>query len=202
VMQQINLYQPIFRKQRRVFSARAMLTSLLVGLLGLAAIYGYGAWQLGGLEAEVARLVGERERAAARLVTLGRDLPARRPSQVLASEIDRLERRLAGRRALVAMLSGQIEAGHRFSALLAGLARQRVEGLWLTGLRVAASGSELEIEGSATAPELVPRLVAGLAREPEFRGRRFRTLTIERPEEAPERIDFVLRTAAGEGRGG
>ena len=40
-MQQINLYQPIFRRPTPLFSARAMAQSLLLMLLVLGGVYGW-----------------------------------------------------------------------------------------------------------------------------------------------------------------
>ena len=41
MIQQVNLYQPMFRKQRRIFSAVAMFQSVVLVAIGLAAIYTY-----------------------------------------------------------------------------------------------------------------------------------------------------------------
>ena len=60
--QQINLYQPIFRKQRQIFSATTMLQALGLVVIALLAIYTYGLLQVGDLEVEVVQLEG-RERA-------------------------------------------------------------------------------------------------------------------------------------------
>ena len=54
--QQINLYQPIFRRERKVFSAATIAQATLVVAAGLAAIYGYASWKMRGLNREVAML--------------------------------------------------------------------------------------------------------------------------------------------------
>ena len=89
--QQVNLYQPIFRKQRRVFSARAMFTAAAAVMAGLMAVHGYGVWQLSVLRTEVAGLAAQRNAAQQRLVELEQRLPLRRKSRLLESEIVRIQ---------------------------------------------------------------------------------------------------------------
>ena len=115
---------------------------------------------------------------------------------MLAGEVARLAVALKGRRQLIDSLSTRVDDGAGMSVYLAGLARRRLDGLWLTGVQIAKGGAELQIKGSALDPELVPRLVQRLSAEAEFQGRKFRTLTIERPESDPKRVDFLLRTSA------
>jgi len=194
VIQQVNLYQPMFRKRRRIFTATAMVQSVILAVIGFGVIYAYGAWQVRQLATEVGALQRDRDLAAARLVTLQRQLPKRQPSKVLAGEVARLVVVLQGRRQLVESLSSRVTGSAGMSPYLAGLARQHVVGLWLTGLRVAKGGKELQVRGSALDPALVPRLVRRLSAESEFRGRKFRTFTIERPESDPKRVDFLLQT--------
>jgi len=194
VNQQVNLYQPMFRKQRRIFAATAMLQIVILVVIGLAGIQAYGAWNVHQLATAVSALQRDRDQASTRLVTLQR-IPRRQPSKVLAGEVARLLAALQGRRQLIQRLSAKVGGGAGMSVYLAGLARQHLDGLWLTAVRVARGGEELQIRGSALDPELVPRLVQRLSGEVEFQGRKFRTLTIERPESDPTRVDFLLQTS-------
>ena len=54
--QEINLFQPIFRREKKVFSAAAMLQILGVVAVALGVIYAYGQWQLASARAEIVRL--------------------------------------------------------------------------------------------------------------------------------------------------
>ncbi len=193
--QQIDLYHPTLRRRRAVFSARSMARGLGFACLGLMAIYAYPAWQVTRLEAHTEALETQREAALERLVQLEELVPRREPSRLLASEVERLAGEVARRGELLETFRQRID-GERagFSEHLAGLARQRVEGLWLTDLAVRDSGSSLEIGGSALRPELVPILVQRLAGEPVFEGASFGHLILEREVEEGTRIDFRLRT--------
>lgn len=195
--QQVNLYQPILRRERRVFSAQAMLIALAVAAFGLALIYGYGRWQVGALEERLDHLAAQRESARARLAKLDRALPPGQQSELLKQEIARVERQLeAQRRLLGAVERGALGNARGFSAHLEGLARQRVQGLWLTALRIGEGGRSVRLDGRTLAPERVPKLVQQLSAERAFAGLHFNALRMERPDEPSAPVDFVLATAA------
>ena len=193
--QQVNLFQPMFQHRRPVFAALGMSRALGVALLGLAAIFGYGAWQVDELGRRIAGLSEQRDQATARLLEFEASVPQRERSKLLAAEIDRLSVDVARRQALLAAVAQRVASEEQgFSSHLAGLARQPVEGLWLTGVEIAEGGNVLELSGSAIRPELVPRLVRSLASEPAFDGAMFRQLVIDRPSDSAYRVDFLLRT--------
>lgn len=193
--QQVNLYQPIFRRQTPLFSARTMLQSLLLMVAVLGGIYGYASHEVHMLATHVQGLERQRGDAETRLLALESSLPKREPSRLLASEVEKATGDIAERVALVAMLSSPGDAsGHGFSTHLEGLARQNVEGLWLTGLRLRRAGRDIVIRGTALDAALVPVLVQRLSDEPAFAGMRFAALTIDRSDATPEQVDFELRT--------
>lgn len=195
--QQINLYQPIFRKQRRIFSTVTMLQAAALVFAGLLAIYGYSRAQVAALGTEVGRLQALEHQKTQELLALSRQFPPPVKSQRLAAEVARLAAEVRTRRAVLDLLSSR-KFGNTagFSAHLAGLARRDPPGVWLTGIDVAEGGTELTLAGSALRPALVPRLLARLATEPAYRGRAFDVFRLARPKGDPGWIDFTVRTAA------
>ena len=195
--QQINLYQPIFRRERRVFSAVAIAQAGGLVLAGLALMYAYGRVQLERLEAQRARLEAQVTERAARVEQLARQYPPRRRDPGLERRVAALERELAGKRRVVRGLEGG-EFGNveGLSPYLEALARRPVRGLWLRSIAVGKGGAALLLEGSALDPQLVPRLVQDLGQESPLAGRAFERLLIERPDRHRRQVDFRLR--AGE----
>lgn len=57
-----------------------------------------------------------------------------------------------------------------FSVLLEALSRTRVEGLWLTQLRIDKRSQDLKIEGSARDAQMVSTYIDELSRNPRFKG--------------------------------
>ena len=197
--QEINLYQPILRKQRKVFTAAAMLQVAAAMLTGLMLVYGYGLWRIQAMESELEGLQRQRDSATRRLAELSKSLPGQDKRRRLQEEIVRLSRELEIRQQVEQLLTTGAYGNRRgFSDVLSGLARQNVKGLWLTGVEVSDGELDVSLVGSALEPALVPAYVQRFSAEPAFKGRRFRTLRLERPESDPSRIDFVLRTRSGE----
>ncbi len=195
--QEINLYQPILRKQRKVFTARAMLQVAAAMFAGLMLVYGYGLWRVQAMESELAGLQRQRDSATRRLADLNKKLPGQDQRSRLQAEIARLSRELDVRQQVEQLLTTGAYGNHRgFSEFLSGLARQNVKGLWLTGVEISEGKLDVNLFGSALQPELVPAYVQRFSVEPAFRGRQFRTLRLVRPESDPGRIDFVLRTGS------
>jgi len=201
--QQVNLYQPILRRERKIFSAVAMLQIAGLFVAGLMAIYGYGVWKSQALEAEVARLEDQRQAATERVESLGERFPSRQRDPELEARRDRLAAEKERKQKAVQVLSkGRFGNTEGFAGELAALARNRLDGLWLTGLTLYEGGQEMTLRGTTQADYLVPRLLQALSDEAVFTGTEFREARLERDDERSWEVDFVLRTRASKGEGG
>ncbi|MDY6943283.1 MAG: PilN domain-containing protein [Pseudomonadota bacterium] len=193
--QQVNLYLPIFQKKSAVFSARTMAQVALVFVVGLMAIYGFSLRQSHYLEREVARLESKRDAALIRLEALGQRATPKEKSRALEARLARLSRELRQKREVVSLVRqedlGNIEG---FSEHLAGLARQRVDGLWLTGVDISDGGKDITLRGTTQQEVLVPRFLQLLADESVFRGTGFRYVQLERAEHDANWVNFQMRT--------
>lgn len=177
--QQINLFQPIFRTPRPLFSARAMAQIVGVVLLAIAGVHAYGTWQVTHLRQHLAQLGELRDRELTRLEHANAQHPPRQSNPLLKAALAQSGDALARAHRLAAALNtGTFGNTTGFSAHLAGLARQRVEGTWLTRVSVAAGGDAIAVAGEAMRPELVPALVRRLAAEPAFAGKTFGSLKL------------------------
>ena len=194
--QEINLYQPIFRKQKKVFSSKALLQASALVVAGLLLVYGYGVWRLQGLEEELLALQGQRQAASQRLEKLAKQFPQREKSRVLEAELQRLTRDVRLRRKVEQLLtSGAYGNRKGFSEHLAALARQHIAGLWLTNVEISEVSKGVGLAGSAVDPKLVPKYVQRFSNEPSLAGMRFQHLRVDRPEPESARVQFQLRTS-------
>lgn len=182
--QQINLYQPIFRKQRQIFSATTMLSSAGIVAVALLGIYAFGLWQVTGLEHEAVQLEGREKAYTAQLARLDPTSGAQRRKQI-EKELERLNATVLRQQRLAEVLRKRsVSSTEGFSADLAALARRHVGGLWLTKLSINGASGAIELAGRAVAPELVPEYLQSLSEEPALSGQRFDRLQIERDENA------------------
>lgn len=194
--QQINLYQPMFRRQRKVFTAAAMAQLIGVLLVGLVIIGIYAAGQVRKLEGQLARSTQQYEEAQQRLLSYQEAYPPRVRSELLDQQLLRARAELAVQQQLEQILtSGAFGNTTGFSGHLTALARQRVTGAWLTRILISHGGEAVGLAGRSLAPELIPDYVQRLGAEPAFAGQGFSALDIVRMADNPRLVEFWLRSS-------
>lgn len=195
-MQQINLYQPILRKQEKVFSLKTMLQGnlLIVSVLGL--LYGITYYQTYQLRTQYDALKQQRQERSDQLVELQKKFPPKTRDPRLAVQVKEKQGLLSHRQRLIRELQHQnTGAGGNpgFSEQLSGLARQDVNNIWLDQISLR-DGKQLTLSGHATSPEEVPRFIQRLTNEPSFSGTKFSSVQISRDENSQSIVGFVLKS--------
>jgi hypothetical protein len=194
IYQQVNLFQPIFRRQRQIFSAALLLPSLGVFVLALAAISGFGYVQVRGLESEAVLLEGRERAQSAQLASLDPSSGVSRRAEVEA-ELARLSAALLEQQRLVDILEEQpLGTMDGFSEILAALGRRRKSGLWLTRIDIDGGSGGVELTGKSIAPELIPAFLLGLGEETALSGLRFDAFEVER--DLGDEIEFSVASRA------
>jgi hypothetical protein len=182
--QQINLYNPLFLRKEKYFSARTMVQALGLIVLGLAGLYGFALVQTRDLQrtaGEYARQVDAQREQFVQYGGQGR-------SKLLEAEVARLEAELKARRALVATLQGgELGNTEGFSQYFAAFGRRPMRGVWLTGFSIGDSGNELNIRGRVLHPDLVPAYLKALNHEEVMRGRQVTELKLVARDESASR---------------
>ncbi len=195
MMQQINLYQPMFRKHEKVFSVMTMLQISLFFIVVFAGIYGYTHHQLVPFKQEVAKLDKELAQLSVLVSKLEQQQLKKVKSKLLEKEIARLSNELAKRERIHALLTKYTFGNSTgFSAHLEALARQHVQGAWLTRISIAGGGASLGLEGKTLLPELVPAYIQRLADEKVLIGASFNNMELNRSEEVEDRLNFKIST--------
>src|SRR5687767_1878004 len=185
--QNINLFNPAFRKEERVVSLRALASALAVTFLTLVAIHTYLHERVHGLAEELssgeALLKAERSYAD----RLKGESVTRKQDARLDAEIVRLELELKqARESMDALKGGVIGTQEGFAEYLRAFSRQSVNGLWLTGLTIGGAG-DIEIRGRVLSPELVPTYIQRLNKEKVLAGRSFARLEMSQPKDETEK---------------
>lgn len=195
--QQINLYQPIFRKQRQTFSARVIFAITGAVSVALLAIHGLGWWQVTRLETEAAQLEGRARALEARLASVDQTGAIERRKEIDA-KIEHMNDAWLAQQRLVEVLHEQpLSSTQGFSRYLAALARRHTKGLWLTEVSINGRTAAIELAGRALEPELVPEYLQSLSHEPALSGQRFDRLEIERSEGEAD-VAFRVSSLAAE----
>jgi hypothetical protein len=94
---------------------------------------------------------------------------------------------LAERQAVLNLIQGSTLGDTRgFSRHMRSLARQDIDGLWLTHSVLSALGDKTRLEGKAIRAELIPLYVQGLTSEAPFAEQRFQRFQIDNPVDDEE----------------
>jgi MSHA biogenesis protein MshI len=184
--EQVNLFNPAFEEQKQVFAATTMAQALALLLVGVTCLGAYGSLRVAALQKQADAGAAQLAKKQARLASVGAEFAPRQNSAALAAELAQAEQELASLR----KVGGLIEGGalgntEGYSQYFKALARQNVDGLWLTGVSIAAAGNEIGVHGRALDPALLPGYLAGLAREKALQGKAFGSLQVNRPAAAP-----------------
>jgi hypothetical protein len=197
MFQQINLYEPIFREEHKLFSANAICSGLGIVAAGLVAIALFSSWRVILLD-RLLHTVQSQEAAqrkfiehANSIVSIGespQDIEARLKSMTLE-----LERR---RQALRYLRGGTGKGNPGFSGRMAALAHQQLDGLWVTGATFSADSGRFELSGSAMSAALVPIYLGRLTGETALAGIPLQSIEIRQPKK-PTRgeIEFTVSSA-------
>jgi hypothetical protein len=183
--QQINLFNPIFLKQKKSFSALNMLEALGLLLFGVLVFYGYARFQTANLTQQAEETSRQYNQSTLRLAQTSARYAPKKMDPALEAEVNNLQALLSTRKAALNRL-GLGAPGHEagYAEYMRALARQSLAGLWLTGFKVAKGGAEIEISGRALQPELVPAYIRRLNGEQAMQGRAFESLSMTQGESA------------------
>jgi hypothetical protein len=192
--QQINLFQPVLRPQRKPLSLLMMLQLMLVASVAMLAWYGMLYRQTQQIAAELVEVQALRQQTTQRLAQAAKEFPVRQQNLLLLKSVAELREKVAARRDLLIIIRQRASHNTRgFSGQLAAIARQYNRQLWLTRLRLEAGGLAIEMQGETVAAEEVPRFLMRLSQEPVFQGVGFDHFQLRR-DSASDQINFTLRT--------
>lgn len=185
MQQQINFYRSEFRKTHKNFSSGMLL--MAGGAIVAAMLLGYGftMYKAIGIEHELKTLSNQEKAAIERLENLQPSMNAMNGDQSWEERLEDARRALRDQQLVLGMVRdsslGDIQG---FSHHLTSLARQNIDGLWLSYIRLSMLGDNTILEGQALQADLVPAYLQSLAEEPPFATQRFTQFQIDRPEES------------------
>jgi hypothetical protein len=203
--QQINLFNPVFLKQKKYFSVMAMGQALVLIVLGALLFYGYALYQVRQLSAQVAEMSKRHAAEQARLTTYANEFSPQRSTQMLQDEVALLEAQAAAQDKLLTTLkSGVIGNTEGYSEYMRAFARQSVHGLWITAFDIVGDGAQMSLNGGVLSPQLVPSYIQRLGREKVMKGKTFAMMQMRQPESESKRVavryvEFSLSSVAAEG---
>ena len=200
--QQINLFNPIFLKQKKYFSVVTMLQALGLIVLGSAVFYAYAVYQVAQLSRQAQETTKRYAGEQVRLANYSNEFSLQRSGQMLEDELKQVEAQAKSQDAVLTTLkSGIIGNTEGYSEYMRAFARQSVNGLWLTAFDIVGDGVQMSLSGAVVNPQLVPSYIQRLGKEKIMRGKTFSTLQMQQPKKdgdrlVPRYVEFNLRSIA------
>lgn len=204
--QQINLFNPIFMKQRKYFSLLTMLQALGLIVAGSLLFYAFAVYQVGQMNRQSVESTKQFNAEQARLTRFTAEFSPQQANQQLQEEVRRLEKQLAEQAELVETIkSGALGNTTGYSEYMRAFSRQVVPGLWLTGFKVIGDAAQISLNGAVLNPELLPVYIQRLGSEAVMQGKTFSTLQMQQPKAAAGKdgkpaaaaryVEFTLHSA-------
>jgi hypothetical protein len=177
--QQINLFNPAFLQQKKVFTAAAMAASLGLLALGLAGVGVAARLRVASLQAQADQGAVQLEKTQKRLATVSAEFAPRKQDPKLAEELTLAQSELLDLKDVAGVIErGELGDTAGYAEYFRALARQSVDGLWLTGVSIAGAGADIGVRGRAMDPALVPGYLGRLRNEPVMQGKPVGSLQI------------------------
>ncbi len=193
-LQQVNLYQDELKTKTLRYSSKLLLQISIVFILTFSFITGFSYYQLQQHEMTLAEYQLKQKTALSELQKLQQELALRKKDMNLARRLTERTAELANKQKVLNILSRD-EFGNTkgFIEHVSGLARQRIEGLWLTKIRIANGGTDVALHGITLKAELVPKYLQRLSSEKVFAGTEFESLSMVRQKKKKQWLDFSLK---------
>jgi Tfp pilus assembly protein PilN len=183
VSQQINLFNPIFLKQKKYFSTVAMAEGLGLLVLGTVLVAAYAGYKATALRQQSEQSTVQLAHAQKQLANVASQYGTRPKNPALEQQVKKTENEIQSLRQVFDILQkGDIGNTKGYSGYMQAFARQIVDGVWLTGISLVGAGNEIGLQGRALQPELVPVYMSRLKREPLMQGKSFGTLEMQVPQ--------------------
>jgi hypothetical protein len=204
MLQQVNLYEPIFREDHKLFSATAICVGLGIVAVGLMAITLFSLWRVHGLDRQL-RAVHAQQAEQKKFMAQANAIVDQAGShetmeihlQAMVADLARRQQALRYLRGGDAVgAGGPVLVNRGFVGLMTALARQQLDGLWLTGATFVSGSGSFELTGGAISADLVPIYLARLMNEPAISGTKLQSIEIRQPKKPiGSQIEFTVSSS-------
>ncbi len=180
--QEVNLFDPELLPKMAIASAE-QIVMVAAGLLVLAGV------SAGGLYWQYVRsgelLATEKARLAqmeAKVGALGKQYPVQKVDAALEQHLAQIEGTILMKKLIVQILEGSYDFGNTtgFSGYFRELAQNKLEGVWISRMRILNGGEQFGLYGQATDPKNIPAMVSLFQNGTHLSGHPFSLIKMEK----------------------
>ncbi len=195
--QQINLFNPVFLKQDKEFSARALGQAMLLMACGLVLLFVIGNNRIADTRSQASSTSAKLEAARNQLVKVLQQNQPVKKNPNLDADIRKMEARVAGNREVLSFLQkGDFGSHVAYSEVMRALARKTMPGVWLTRLSLNDTDNGIDIGGQVLQGVLLPAYIKSLSSEAAFKGHSFSSVLMRAPANDAASVDAKGGAAA------
>lgn len=193
--QQVNLFQPIFRQERKILSFDVVLQFCLIMVAAMGLVYGYGQWHTMSTQEQLARLQTMHTNRLALLAEIDKKISSGGKVAIEKEQIALLEQELKAKKYLLnTMYKADKAYASGFSHYLEIFSKHMLKGMWLTGFSFLGGGTGMEIRGGAMKPGLILEFLDNLSKESILAGMDFNLFQVLREDPDQAWVEFTLNT--------
>lgn len=189
-MQQINLYSAEFQPKRQ-WATLSSCVYLCAAIFAIGALIGgVQRWQSQQLRSEENTLQAQVDSEQSSMEADQATLAARQTSPELGLALQQRNAEEAAKNELLkALQTGALSGQQGYTPVLVSLARNTLEGLWLTAIDINAG--DVNLSGSTRKADFVPIYIDKIVRDKGFGPREYRSLNMQ--SDATGLLNFELR---------
>lgn len=181
---QINLFNPLFLKQEKVFSAATLLQGILIIALGSAVLSAYAIYNAREIQKITNSSDLKLKNAEQKIKLLRQQHQVKDKNPAIEMQVQAQEQVLSTKQEVIQLLSNNDFGDTKgFSPYLTAFARQIPDGVWMTGFLISTTQAhpQFSLQGRTLLGESVPQFVSNLKQEEIMNGRSFAQLEMQVP---------------------
>lgn len=196
MIQQINLFDPSLKKEKKYLTAQSTVGSIVVMLLAIGLIYYQQYTQIQTLTLRLAIAKTAENEQKKRLDEINIRFPAKKIDQNISKTIELRQAKYNLQTRLEKKLSESTfgAQGKGFADYLSGMARYHQPGLWITEFNFSEGGRTLSIQGGTKNPDLLPSYMEALRAASAFDGKTFKTFEMTRVDNSDGELAFHIHS--------
>lgn len=179
--QKINLFDHSFIPKMELASANQIVAVFLAAILLATLSSGVLYWQLSLDNKQLANEKSKLARIESRVGDLVQQYPVQQIDTALEKHIGQIEGNILMKKLIVQILQGSYDFGNTkgFSVYFKELSKKKLEGIWISRMRILNGGEQFGLYGKTIDPQTIPTMVNLFQQDENLSGHTYNLIKME-----------------------